>query len=282
MKKYLIAIFLLLVVGLVAAEEIGQQRAGIRPEITRIGVLGKGIAVSTSDPLEFRMVKIGLMEVRVELENKTITREAGLLWVDEEKYRLKNATIEENSVGADVYLNESYVGSLSLALVPRNDTDVWAGKLTLDGKDYNVYILEGKRGFLRHEIRLKVKEFCKEEDENCKQISKGIGNRFCEKVEDPSCREKIAEFCEQHPEDPRCQAIMRNYCSNNTSDMRCRGVIKEVCKKFPNDERCQNYCRENPEACNLKITQEIRERIRERLERIGERMRNRTEVSGKR
>jgi hypothetical protein len=283
MKKYATALVLLLLVGLVAAEEIGQQRAGIKPEITRIGVLGKGIAISTADPLDFKMVKIGLIEVRVELDNKTITAERGLLWLDENKYQLRNASISNSSVAADVYLNDSYIGSLTLALVPRNDTDVWAGKLAMDGKEYNVYILEGKRGFLKHEFKQKVKEACKEGDEDCRQIAKGIGNRFCEKVEDPSCREKIAEFCEQNPDDQRCQAIMMSYCSNNTDDLRCRGIIKEVCKRFPNDERCWKYCRENPEMCRLQIKQEVKERIRERLEEARERMRNRTmEVRGKR
>jgi len=275
MKKYVLIAILLLTVALVAAQDIGQQGIGRRSEIAKIGALGKGIAVSTTDPMDFKMVKVGLVEIKVSFDNKTIVRSQGLLWLDEEKYQLKNATISKNAVGADVYLNDSYVGTLTLALVPRNDTDVWAGKLTVNGKEYNIYVLEGKREFKKQEIKWKIRDACDENDENCVQIAKGIGNRFCDKVNDTSCREKIAEFCEQNPSDARCQNVMRNYCANNTDDARCRGVLKEVCKNTPADQKCWEYCKENPELCKLQIKQEVKERVKERLQEIRENMKNR-------
>ncbi|MGB9693601.1 MAG: hypothetical protein ACPLYF_02020, partial [Fervidobacterium sp.] len=178
--------------------------------------------------------------------------------------------VEQNAIASEVYLNGSYVGSLTLALVQKDDTDVWAGKLVLNEKEYNIYILEGKRGFKAEEIREKIKEAC-EGDENCTQIARGIGNRFCEKITDISCREKIAEFCEQNPNDQRCLAVMKNYCANNTDDSRCRSMLKEVCKENPTDQRCWNYCQENPESCRLQIRTEVKERVRERLQQIKKR-----------
>ncbi|MCS7134907.1 MAG: hypothetical protein NZ893_00505, partial [Candidatus Aenigmarchaeota archaeon] len=162
------------------------------------------------------------------------------------------------------------VGTISLVLVEKNETSIWTGKLTLHGKEYSIYILEGKRQFQRNELKEKVREYCDERDENCVKIAKGIGNRFCEKVYDQSCREKISEFCEQNPDDPRCRAIAKNFCANNTEDIRCRDLLKEVCKTTPNDPRCLEYCEQNPELCKIHIKTEIKEKIRERLQRTEE------------
>ncbi len=273
MKKYWLAIVLLFAVALVAAENIGMQqlRAEIgKPEITKIGAVGKGIAVSTSDPLDFKMVRLGLVEVQVNFSGQIINRQTGLIWLEDEKYLLKNASIQQSAVSADVYLNNTLVGNINLVLVARNDTDVWVGKLVLNGKEYNVYLLEGNRGFEKQEMKQKIKQACSDDDENCTQIAKGIGNRFCEKVNDTSCREKIAEFCEQNPNDQRCQAIMRGYCANNTEDTRCRLMLKQVCKNNPADSRCLNYCQENPELCKIQIRQEVKERVKEKLQEMRE------------
>lgn len=214
------------------------------------------------------MGRIGLVQVQVNVSGQIVTRDIGLLWLDDEKYQLKNTTIEKGVASADVYLNDSLVGSINLALVQKNNTSVWVGKLDINNKEYNVYILEGNRGFEKQELGMKIKGFCDENNSDCKQIAKGIGNRFCEKVNDPSCREKIAEFCKENPNDQRCVAVMRGYCANNTDDTRCRLMLRDVCKENPDDTRCMNYCQDNPDACNIKIKQETRERLKEKLQDI--------------
>ncbi|MBU5688617.1 MAG: hypothetical protein KQA41_00095 [Candidatus Aenigmarchaeota archaeon] len=282
MKKYALAVLVLLSIALVAAQDLGMQqlRAELgKPIITKIGALGKGMAISTSDPLDFKIAKIGLVQVQVNFSGQILTKETGLLWLDDEKYQLRNASIQKSAVSADVYLNDSLVGSVNLALVQKNDTSIWVGKASINGKEYNLYILEGNRGFEKQEIKMKVRDFCDENDGNCTQIAKGIGNRFCEKVNDPSCREKIAEFCQENPSDARCVAVMKNYCANNTDDTRCRLMLRDVCKQNPGDTRCLNFCQDNPEACKIQIKQEVKERLKEKLQEMKE---NRGKMNGKR
>ncbi|MEM5776855.1 MAG: hypothetical protein QXJ06_00205 [Candidatus Aenigmatarchaeota archaeon] len=282
MKKYVLVALVLLSIALVAAQDLGMQQLRInagRPVIAKIGALGKGIAISTTDPLDFKIVKIGLVQVKMNVSEQVIVTNRGLIWLDDTKYQLLNATVTQNTISADVYLNNTLIGNLNLVLVQKNETSLWAGKIEISDKEYNVYILEGKRGFEKTEMGLKIKEFCNENDQNCNQIAKGIGNRFCEKINDPSCREKIAEFCEQNPNDTRCTAVLRNYCANNTDDTRCREMLRGVCKENPADTRCLNFCQDNPEACKIQIRQEVKERLKEKLQEIKE---NRGKMMGKR
>ncbi|MEM5799911.1 MAG: hypothetical protein QXZ43_04590, partial [Candidatus Aenigmatarchaeota archaeon] len=146
MKKYALAVLVLLSIALVASQDLGiqQLRAELgKPIITKIGALGKGMAISITDPLDFKIAKIGLVQVQVNFSGQILNRDTGLLWLDEEKYQLKNATIEKSAVSADVYLNGSLIGIVNLALVQKNDTPIWVGKLSINSKEYNLYLLEG-------------------------------------------------------------------------------------------------------------------------------------------
>ncbi|MBU5689533.1 MAG: hypothetical protein QXM68_01620 [Candidatus Aenigmatarchaeota archaeon] len=269
-KVYLIALIMLLPM-LVAAQNLGMQelKAAIgKPEIERIGVIGKGIAISDSDSSAFEIVKIGVVDVTVQFNNQTITRQAGILWVGQNKYTLKNSVIGNGTLSSEIYMNDTKIGSLDLVLVEKDGTDVWTGKMTLNSKDYNLYILEGQRKFERNEIKQKFQQFCQGNNTNCTQIAKGIGNRFCDKIDDPSCREKIGEFCEQNPTDQRCIAITKGFCQNNTDDARCRYVFKNMCAQNPNSEDCSNFCQGYPEKCNM--TRQNTERIKEKLQQMQE------------
>ncbi|MFH8092925.1 MAG: hypothetical protein QXM38_03220 [Candidatus Aenigmatarchaeota archaeon] len=272
MKKYLIALALLISIAIVVAEEVGLQGFG-KPEIARIATVGKGLAISTTDNFEFYIIKVGMMKVKLTYEKQNITKDVGLLWVDDQKYQLKDINITQDAATANIYLNNTHVGSLNLVLVKKGETFVWVGKMTIDKVEYNVYIVEGKRGFHKNEILLRVRE-CGDEDENCKEIAKGIGNRFCEKINTTSCREKIAEFCEQNQEDPRCVAIMKSFCINNTEDMRCRGIMTEFCKRNPTDARC-SHCQDNPEVCGLQVKAKINEKVRERIQEMQKKVKGR-------
>lgn len=269
MKKIYLAAVVLLLPMLVAAQNIGMQELKPtigKPEITKIGVLGKGIAISGSDLSDFEIIKIGVVDVKVQFNNQTITKQAGILWVGQDKYVLKNSVIGNGTLSSEIYINDTKIGNLDLVLVEKDETEVWTGEMTLNNGDYNVYILEGQRKFERNEIKQRLQEFCQGNNINCTQIAKGIGNRFCDKIDDPSCREKIAEFCEQNPTDQRCIAINRNFCQNNTDDARCRAILKERCIQNPENEECSNFCEAYPEKC--RIMQQNAERIREKLERI--------------
>ncbi|MEM0473240.1 MAG: hypothetical protein QXF88_00785 [Candidatus Aenigmatarchaeota archaeon] len=267
-KLYLVAVIMLLPM-MVAAQNLGMQDLKPmigRPEITKIGVLGKGIAIADSNPTNFEIIKMGLVDVKIEYDNQTITRQAGILWVGQTKYLLKNSVIENGSVSSEIYLNETKVGSISLVMVEKDGTDIWTGEMQIDGKEYNVYIMEGKRNFEKNEIKQRFQEFCQGNSTNCTQMAKGIGNRFCDKVDDPSCREKIAEFCEQNPTDQRCIAITKNFCLNNTDDARCRQVMKRNCMNNTNSEECMNFCQLYPETCGIR--EKNAEKIQERLEKV--------------
>lgn len=263
MKKILAIttiVFLLLPTMLVAAENLGSQGL-LRPVITTVGVLGRGIAISEDNPKEFKILKIGIAKLRVSLEGENQELAAGVLWLDDSRYLLKNVLIGEGNTSADVYLNATKVGSIDLSLTEKGNTEIWIGSLSVNDDRYNVYILEGQRKFKGFELGEKVSDVCEEHPEKCTTIAKGIGNRFCDKLNDPSCREKIKEFCEEHPDDNRCVTVFRIYCEQNLQDARCRQELTNFCKENPTDEKCLNLCEKFP----MKCSQEIRERIKEKL-----------------
>jgi len=213
-------------------------------KIRSLFLVGKGVAVSPLDPLDFKLAEIGIAKVT----GNNITIKVGILKLDDEKYRIRNVTREEGKIFGYIYLNKTKIGEFELNAVIKKYTEVWAGTLNLNGKNYYLYILQGVRKIKPVELKEKIAEYCK--------VNKN----------DPNCRARISEFCKNNPSDSRCRAIFRNYCINNSEDMRCREYIIEYCKENPEKKICRlialrrsaKFCEKHPNSrfC-LEISKEL-------------------------
>jgi hypothetical protein len=249
-KAILISVAALLVLAAPAfAQELGSQATSSSPVVEMFGLLGKGIASLPSDPLNFKIVKAGVARVKVEVNGTDTMVPIGILFLDDQKYRIKGVVIDNGSITGNIYLNDTQVGSLSVKSVMKGDLEVWAGTLTVDGTAYNLYILEAPRTIKRTELKEKIKEYCSET---------GDGN----------CTNRIEQFCENNPTDTRCLALFKAFClrKNNMDDTRCREFMQGWCKDNPEVtdcrlyavERSTKYCAEhgNASVCNA-ITKKL-------------------------
>ena len=135
-KTKIIAISLIAMVfavSIVAAELQGQTVRNVT--IHKLGVLGKGLAINPSDASDFKLVVIGIATVRVNILGEEDNVTAGILWVDGERYKLKNINIGNGSATADVYKNDTKVGSISTSSVTKNDHIIWYGTLNFNISD---------------------------------------------------------------------------------------------------------------------------------------------------
>jgi len=238
----------------------GKPRTEIK--IHKIVVIGEGIAINPDNLDEFSLIRTVVGRVYVRILNKTLKVSRGLLLVDGEKYILKNITVAtDNGVTAEIYQNNSKVGSLEAYPVLKGRRVVWVGEISIDSKILKVYIVEIPRMFRAAEIKEKVKEYCEEHPAKCK----GIELTGCESLNDTSCREKVIEWCKEHQDDVRCRVLA----------LRAKEILPNVPKapkleqfKERIRERLESskYCIDNPESCaQIPIVQ----KIRERLHRIG-------------
>lgn len=225
-------VLVLIVLSLLAVPAVAQTTAN--PGIKAYAVLGKGIAASTSDPMDFMIVKFGLGRVVTTNSTETVL---GVMIADDVKYRLKEIVIEEGHASGKIF-NEEEVGSFDVSSVMKGDTEIWAGTMELDDKDYNVYVIEGVRPIKAGELKDKVADYCREN-------------------EDANCTSKIHEYCENNPEDSRCKALFRAYClKGNMEDTSCRESLREWCKNNPVNKVCipmelnwaKNYCEEQSDS----------------------------------
>jgi hypothetical protein len=260
MKKVFAGTVILLVAGMlvmpVIAEELGAQRRLVaRPRIKTIGILGKGLAISQTDYKDFKIVKFGIARVITSLAGEESELSVGVLWVDDDRYKLKNIVIGNGSASGDIYLNDTKVGSFEVSSIMKGKIEVWVGTLTINEETRHVYVLEAPRPIKPREMGENLFDFCKEHPDRCKKLLKGIGAAYCEKTpEDVSCREKIKNWCQDHPKDERCLALFRNYCKFHLDDTRCREEFKEYCEEHPDEEKCkffelkitEKYCEKHP------------------------------------
>jgi hypothetical protein len=226
--------------GLGGGEDVDISESTTRPAVTALGVLGKGIAVSPDDPMDFMLAKVGLGAVKVTIEGDSKRTAIGVLILDGEKYRLKDVSVVDGQATGDIYKDDESVGSLDVASVEKEDVEVWAGEMDLDGDTYHLYIIEGVRRIRAPELREKVADYCRNNPD------------------DTNCRDKVEEFCENNPNDERCKAIFRKYCiaGNNMDDMRCREYVKDYCSENQNLSECvtlgvsraRAFCENNPES----------------------------------
>jgi len=251
-RKIVLLSLTMLLIPIISQAQLGQTIP--KPRIKTVGVLGRGLAISPTDLMDFKIVKIGVLRVAVSVlgEEKEIVR--GMIFLDGERYLIKDINLTNEFFSGNLYQNETKKGNIELTLVVKNNEVVWVGTLTIEGSTYNTYILEAPRLPKREEIREQVREFCEAYPEKCKEKIRGIGPNYCNKTFDRSCREKIAEFCEEHPEDSRCKALRLAFCMAHTDDTRCREWIKEFCKENPESSVCKafrvratrRFCKKNP------------------------------------
>jgi hypothetical protein len=239
MKKFFTALIVLMLLAVpVLAEEIGSQSSEKTPVMKILGIVGKGIAISQTDSTDFKIIKIGIGKFGENDNETNDTKDItiGLLFLDKEKYKLKNITLGNGTFSAIVYLNDAEVGSVTANLVEKDGKDVWVGTLTISGKTYNIYLLEGNRKMTKAEIRDKVSNYCQAHHE------------------EDNCRGKIADYCENNPTDQRCLSIIKNACKKGLEDVRCRAELKDYCLNNTTAEVCQtlnlklteNYCKSHP------------------------------------
>ena len=266
MKK-IVALVLMLLVAMpisIAQEGIGAQV--IRPYIRTLVVLGKGIAISSDDPTDFEIVKGGIARVKTVLYGEETELAIGVLWVGDTRYKVKDLTITNETVEGNLYSNNTQVGSLSLTLYVKQKEEVWVGVLTVNDKDYNVYILQVPRKIKPLELAVQVTDYCRMNPGKCRAVAKAVGKEVCEKINTTSCREKIKEFCKDHPTDPRCKAVFISYCALHPYDTRCREELKNYCVNNPTATECAEFCKKYPLACGRLMKKAAVERIvRERV-----------------
>lgn len=246
-----LAVFFLAAV--VFAQGLGGRTLGLKPEITKLGILGKGIAVSQNDPSVFKIIKVGLAKVKVTINNESAEITTGVLNLDNDLYKIKNIVIANDSASGDVYKNDTKIGAFSVISVLKNGETVWYGTLTIDSTTYNVYVMSVPRPIKPTELKDKVSDYCKEHPKTTECL--GVA--------------KIGDFCQNNPDDRRCQAVFRNYCERNMDDERCRNALREFCKENQNNLGCQKFeyrsmkkfCEQNPSypKC-VKISENIRVR----------------------
>ena len=242
MKKILIVCLALLLVTPMFA-----QAASV---LHKIYFLGKGIAVSPSDPLDFMIVKVGAGEAKPTTDT---TLRVGVMILDEEKYRLREVSVANGSATGNLYLNGTQVGSFDVLSVMKGDAEIWAGSLTLNDKTYHLYILDAPRRIKASEMKDKVIDYCRDN------------------TDDPNCRERMNEYCQNNPEDSKCKEIFRRYCQDNLDDSRCREFMFRYCEERPLDATCRlfavkrsaEFYEENPES---KICQTLDRVVGEKCE----------------
>ncbi|MFH0714313.1 MAG: hypothetical protein V1847_00810, partial [Candidatus Diapherotrites archaeon] len=170
----------------------------------------------------------------------------GVLKLDDEKFLLKDVSLDRNSFSASVISTDGNVvetvGTISLTRVEKPGKDIWKGTLSIGSDSFKVYIIGHARKFKAPEFPKSVKEYCTgtPEEPECRKIS----DIPCAQDAN-SCRDRIATWCESNPEAPQCKFLVHRWCIINhvqDKDVRCRqlglGVPQAVRERIL--ERDQN------------------------------------------
>lgn len=240
-----------LIVAAVTAQGLG--RIGATPWIHILHTLGKGVAISTTDPTDFKVVRVGIATVRILGEELRV----GVMFLDTTRYKLKDIVVGNDTATGSIYSNNTQAGSFDLTLVLKGNNRIWTGSLNVNGQSYNAYILEAERRIKPVEMEERVGEFCSKYPAKCGTIARGVA------------RERIKTYCRDNPRDPRCKALLRAYCMRNLQDIRCREVFKKYCEENPFSEAClkveykmtKHFCLKHPDNPRCM-------RIKERLRRL--------------
>ena len=249
MKKYIVALSIVVILAL-SGIAIAQMP---HPKIKALHVLGEGIAISASNPSDFKVLRIGMAKISVNTAGTDNELIVGILQLDDMKYALKNIVVTNGTASADVYLNNTQVGSLSLNLVVKPGRDIWYGTITASGSSYNSYIVQAKRNIKASEAAGHVKDLCSDNPEKCKELAKGLGSA-CNRTDNKDCRDKIEDYCKKNPTDRRCVFAFREYCAKHTDDQRCVSELKAFCSKNASADRCKDFCQKFKRACGTSTT----------------------------
>src|SRR3989338_575494 len=87
-------VLLLLSFGAAAAQEtsLGAQS---NVKLDLLVLTGKGVAVSSTDAMDAHIVKVGVGRVHVAREDATVAAKAGVLFFDDQKYRLADVVASD-------------------------------------------------------------------------------------------------------------------------------------------------------------------------------------------
>lgn len=216
LKKTIIVLLVLMVMAIPAVARTAAAQSSESYRISSYTILGKGIASNPDEPMDFRIVKFGIAKLVGDDE----TEYAGILKVDEEKFRLKDIEMEDVYIEGDIFENDSDEGFFDLTSVMKGDTEVWAGEMIFKGTRYNLHVIQGNRPIKAGELQEKVSDYCQDND-------------------DANCRDRVQDYCKNNPDDSRCKALFRAYCiRGNMDDMSCRQAFGEWCEENPKNKYC--------------------------------------------
>ena len=257
------------------------QTAFVAKPISRLHLIGTGIAINSENPMDFMHAKASVGSVKIrnnESDTNFSVKRLGVLLLDGDKFVLKTIAIENEEISADVYERgvEEAVGEIYLARYEKLGRDVWAGELSLKGTLYNIYFIGLKRHFKPLEAAEKLSDYCEEnpEDEKCNKAA-------VQCKENPrACRAKVLNYCKDNPEDEKCLDLKSTYCLKNASDVRCREYLLERCNEDSELPFCKtsklgskNFVSIHPGAVNV-VTAEQGETL-EAMKRKVKAVRNR-------
>jgi hypothetical protein len=253
-KRYLAlaSIVAILALSTIAIAQVSMPQTRIKT----LGVLGEGLAISSTNSADFKVVRIGIAKVSVEIAGTSNDLTVGVLFLDSDKYAVKNISQNNDTASGDIYLNNTQVGSLSLSRVVKPGRDVWYGTLNVNSVSYYAYIVQAPRSEKASEAAANIKDLCSDNPEKCASTAtsiKGIGN-ICNKENSNNCSNKIQQYCSNHPTDQRCVSLFRVYCSEHMEDERCITELKLFCSKNPNNENCKDFCSKHPNVCSAAIS----------------------------
>ena len=229
MNKKIFGLFLLLLLALPFALSDTEEEPNA---ITRLYLVGNGIAINSQDPMDFVHAKASVGAVRVGTGDANFeAKRLGVLQLDGTVYHLKNIAVEEQEISADVFEKNGPepIGSIYVTVYEKPGRDVWAGELEVNETLYNVYFIGLKRAFKPVEAAEKIADYCEEnpDDNKCTRV-----RERCAAGEE-NCKEKIVGFCKENPNNVGCRAVQNEYCMKNASDTRCREFLLGRCQEDP-------------------------------------------------
>jgi len=222
--KLLVALLLAIIFSATASA----QAAG-KPVVKKLFLGAKGILIGSDDPMDIHSSKIIAAKFKIAYESISEEVNFGVLYVDNEKYKLKDIQADPESFLANIYdKNNVLVGNVYLAPVETPGILVWAGNVSVNNTSYNGYYLQYRAEVKPAQIVNNIAEYCKEhpEDEKCYKFEK------CK--EDPeACKAEIARFCKLNPDSEKCKELWKGFCLRNLDDVRCREFLKKKCEEDP-------------------------------------------------
>jgi len=185
-----------------------------KPMIDVMHVMGKGIAVNPINLNDFTTLSIVVGSIA--MPNGSIWIK-GIMKSGTNKYWISNIIINDGKLSADI-LNANKVDLGNLNLDKKDGTSIWYGVASIDGRNWQIYLLESNRGFSKDELAEKARTYCKENpnDANCNSLA-----GYTCKDNLLECKNKVLIFCREHEDDPRCEALLDRYCDLFPRDVRC-------------------------------------------------------------